>query len=135
MRASHNKTHSQEYKDTHTFYFFKHPTAKFINFPHLQVPAHRYSHQVPQSRHKTKVVGQRARPPKYNTFNKSSVQLNDTLCHHCFCNLHESCHISTLHIVYSTVFLNTILHALFMNILHDALKFSINFFGTPRNLF
>ena len=57
--------------------------------------------------------------------------LNNTLSHHSFGYFHESCYISTFHIVYITVCFSTILYTSLMNIFHDTFQFFIYFFLTP----
>ena len=43
-------------------------------------------------------------------------------------------HIGTLHVIYITVGFRTILHASFVNVLHDALQFLVHFLCTPAQL-
>lgn len=53
--------------------------------------------------------------------------LYDTLSHHSVGNLHEACHVCTLHVVYIAVRLCTILNAVLMDVLHNPEELSINF--------
>ena len=60
--------------------------------------------------------------------------LENTLCHHRFSHLHEARYVRTLHIVDVTIRLLTILHALLVDVLHDALQLLIYLLSAPAQL-
>lgn len=57
--------------------------------------------------------------------------LDNTLSHHSLGNLDEACHVSTLHVVDVTVGLSSVLHAVLVNVVHDALQIVVNFLSCP----
>ena len=57
--------------------------------------------------------------------------LYDALRHHSLSHLQEASHVSTLHIVDVAIGLSAILHAVFMNIVHDVVKLSVNLLAAP----
>ena len=52
--------------------------------------------------------------------------LDDALSHHGLGNLHEAGHVGTLHVVDVAILLSTILHAVLVNVVHDALQVLIH---------
>ena len=59
------------------------------------------------------------------------LKLYDTLCHHCFCNFHEACNISTFDVVDITIFIGPVFDALLVNTVHNLVQTSINICFTP----
>ena len=56
---------------------------------------------------------------------------HNTLCHHGLGNLHESGNVCALHIVYISVGLGTVLHAVLVDVLHDGVQTAVHFFSCP----
>ena len=57
--------------------------------------------------------------------------LHDALSHHGFGDLHEASHIGALYVVYIAVGLCAVLHAVFVDVLHDPKQLLVHLFGTP----
>lgn len=62
---------------------------------------------------------------------KIEKRLDDTLLKHSLCNLHETCDVSTLNIVNSTISLCTKLNASLVDRLHDEVELVINLLTCP----
>ena len=60
--------------------------------------------------------------------------LENTLCHHCLGYLHEARYVSAFHLVDVAIRLLTILHALLVDVLHDALQLLIDLLSAPAQL-
>ena len=54
-------------------------------------------------------------------------RLVDTLAHHSVSHLHEAGDVSALHVVDVAAGFSTVFNALFVDALHDVVKFSVNF--------
>ena len=61
----------------------------------------------------------------------TSSSLHNALSHHGISNLHEAGYVSTLHVVDVTISLSTILNAVLVNVVHDALQVVVNFLRSP----
>ena len=57
--------------------------------------------------------------------------LYNALSHHSLGNLHEAGHVGTLHVVDVAVLLSTVLHAVLVNVVHDALQVVVDLFSRP----
>ena len=61
----------------------------------------------------------------------SLLGLNDALSHHSLSYLQEAGYVCTLYVIYVTIWLCTILHAVSVNIVHDVVELSINLLTRP----
>ncbi len=75
----------------------------------------------------------REKSPSFSFY--ANFVLDNTLRHHGLSHLHETGDVCTLHVVDVTIFFGTVLHAIFVDVLHDVVKLAVHFFGTPRNTF
>ena len=57
--------------------------------------------------------------------------LNNALCHHGLGHLEEACHVGAFYIVDVAVRLFAILHAVVMNVVHDAVELGIHLLAGP----
>ncbi len=57
--------------------------------------------------------------------------LYDALSHHGIGNLHEAGYVSTLYIVDVAISLSTVLNAVLVNVVHDALQVVVNLLRSP----
>ena len=55
----------------------------------------------------------------------------DALSHHGLGNLHEACHVGTLHVVDIAVRLGAVLHAVLVDVLHDPQQLGIHLLAGP----
>ena len=55
--------------------------------------------------------------------------LNHALGHHGLGNLHEACHVGTLHVVHVAVGLSAVLHAVLVDVLHDPVQLVVHLFA------
>ena len=68
------------------------------------------------------------KPPLYRI--KLFALLNNPLLYHCVCNFYKSSDIRTFHIINPSTYI-TVVHAIFMDINHDAMQSLVNFFPCP----
>ena len=62
---------------------------------------------------------------------KNVVVLYNALSHHSLSYLQEAGYVCTLYVIYVTIWLSTILHAVSVNIVHDVVELSINLLTRP----